>query len=92
MTGEEWLVKKVGAYLPGAYEEVVDVVEAYVLTNKVGTGTFSSLSSITSNEVLLGNFEKGERRIFIFFFPLLIFLWCVITAESATHASRSHIH
>ena len=35
MTGEEWLVKKVGAYLPGAYEEVVDVVEAYVLTEKV---------------------------------------------------------
>ena len=24
--GEEWLVKKVSAYLPGAYEEVVDVV------------------------------------------------------------------
>lgn len=35
MTGEEWLVKKVGAYLPGAYEEVVDVVDAYVLTEKV---------------------------------------------------------
>lgn len=38
MTGEEWLVKKVGAYLPGAYEEVVDVVDAYVLTEKVPTG------------------------------------------------------
>ena len=37
MTGEEWLVKKVGAYLPGAYEEVVDVVDAYVLTEKVRT-------------------------------------------------------
>jgi major vault protein len=24
VTGEEWLVKKTGAYLPGAYEEVVD--------------------------------------------------------------------
>ncbi|XP_071945431.1 major vault protein-like [Antedon mediterranea] len=34
VTGEEWLVKKVGAYLPGAYEEVVDVVNAYVLTEK----------------------------------------------------------
>lgn len=34
VTGEEWLVKKVGAYLPGAYEEVVDVVDAYVLTEK----------------------------------------------------------
>ncbi len=35
VTGEEWLVNKVGAYLPGAYEEVVDVVDAYVLTEKV---------------------------------------------------------
>ena len=35
VTGEEWLVKKIGAYLPGAYEEVVDVVDAYVLTEKV---------------------------------------------------------
>ncbi|XP_065054795.1 major vault protein-like isoform X2 [Rhopilema esculentum] len=34
VTGEEWLVKKVGAYLPGAYEEVVDIVKATVLTEK----------------------------------------------------------
>lgn len=34
VTGEEWIVKKTGAYLPGAYEEVVDVVDAYVLTDK----------------------------------------------------------
>lgn len=34
VTGEEWLVSKVGAYLPGAYEEVVEVVTAYVLTEK----------------------------------------------------------
>ena len=38
VTGEEWLVTKVGAYLPGAYEEVVDVVDAYVLTEKVREG------------------------------------------------------
>ncbi|NXW10924.1 MVP protein, partial [Fregetta grallaria] len=31
---EEWLVKQVGAYLPGVYEEVVDVVDAYILTDK----------------------------------------------------------
>ena len=35
VTGEEWLVKKTGAYLPGAYEEVIDLVNAYVLTEKV---------------------------------------------------------
>ncbi|CAG5128778.1 unnamed protein product, partial [Candidula unifasciata] len=34
VTGEEWLVKKTGAYLPGAYEEVVSIVTAYVLTEK----------------------------------------------------------
>ncbi|XP_062457007.1 major vault protein, partial [Rhea pennata] len=34
VTGEEWLVKRVGAYLPGVYEEVLDVVDAIVLTEK----------------------------------------------------------
>ncbi|XP_074023205.1 LOW QUALITY PROTEIN: major vault protein, partial [Numenius arquata] len=34
VTGEEWLVKQVGAYLPGVYEEVVDVVDAFILTDK----------------------------------------------------------
>ena len=34
VTGEEWLVKQSGAYLPGAYEEVVSIVDAYVLTEK----------------------------------------------------------
>ncbi|XP_076340752.1 major vault protein-like isoform X1 [Tachypleus tridentatus] len=32
--GEEWLVRKTGAYLPGAYEEVVEIVDAIVLTEK----------------------------------------------------------
>ncbi|XP_009882003.1 PREDICTED: major vault protein [Charadrius vociferus] len=34
VTAEEWLVKQVGAYLPGVYEEVMDVVDAYILTDK----------------------------------------------------------
>ncbi|XP_054848676.1 major vault protein [Eublepharis macularius] len=34
VTGEEWLVKRVGAYLPGVFEEVVDTVDAFVLTEK----------------------------------------------------------
>lgn len=33
--GEEWQVSKVGAYLPGVYEEVVDIVDAFILTDKV---------------------------------------------------------
>ncbi|XP_053871095.1 major vault protein-like [Malaclemys terrapin pileata] len=34
VTGEEWLVKRVGAYLPGVFEEVVDIVDAFLLTEK----------------------------------------------------------
>ncbi|KAM9779806.1 major vault protein [Neosynchiropus ocellatus] len=34
VTGEEWLVRKVGAYLPGAHEEVIDIVNAFILTDK----------------------------------------------------------
>ena len=37
VTSEEWLVKNTGTYLPGAYEEVVDVVNAYALPEKVKT-------------------------------------------------------
>lgn len=36
VTGEEWQVRKVGAYLPSAHEEVVDIVNAFILTDKVG--------------------------------------------------------
>lgn len=42
VTGEEWIHKKTGAYLPGAYEEVVDIVNAYVLTEKVSTHFYIS--------------------------------------------------
>jgi len=34
VTGEEWIVQQTGAYLPGAYEEVVEIVDACVLTEK----------------------------------------------------------
>lgn len=33
--GECWLVKEVGAYIVGAYEECVEVVDAYHLDEKV---------------------------------------------------------
>lgn len=37
-------MKQVGAYLPGVYEEVMDVVDAYILTDKVpGILTLASL-------------------------------------------------
>ncbi|XP_064599755.1 major vault protein-like [Liolophura sinensis] len=34
VTGEEWIVRRVGAYLPGVYEEVVAVEKATVLTDE----------------------------------------------------------
>lgn len=43
VTGEEWIVKKTGAYLPGAYEEVVDLVEAIILTEKVQFFKFKAI-------------------------------------------------
>ena len=39
-TGEEWLNRTVGSYLPLAYEEVVSTVKAYVLTDKVPVAAF----------------------------------------------------
>lgn len=33
VSGEEWLVRRTGAYLPGVYEEVVKVEKAYTLTH-----------------------------------------------------------
>ncbi|XP_007424389.1 major vault protein [Python bivittatus] len=51
VTGEEWLVKKVGAYLPGVFEEVIDIVDAIILTEKKAlhlraTKTFQDFQSI----------------------------------------------
>lgn len=31
-TGEEWLIRESGLYLPGVYEEIVNVYESYILT------------------------------------------------------------
>ena len=45
-------MKKIGAYLPGAYEEVVDVVDAYVLTEKVSCKAMSSIIIIDSQRKL----------------------------------------
>ncbi|KAK0042287.1 major vault 1 [Biomphalaria pfeifferi] len=36
VSGEEWMVKKTGAYLPGVFEEVVSIVNPYVLTESIG--------------------------------------------------------
>lgn len=54
-TGEEWLVRDIGAYLPGVFEEVVDVVEAYTLSPKVAL-------HIQANDHFTDQFGK-ERHI-----------------------------
>ena len=35
VAGEEWMVRNIGPYLPGVYEEVKMVVSAFVLTDKI---------------------------------------------------------
>ena len=62
VTGEEWLNKKTGAYLPGAYEEVVDIVNAYVLTDKVGVILFVCLfvGCVQSSVGILGHLWQGD--------------------------------
>eukprot|EP00730_Choanoeca_flexa_P005763 TRINITY_DN12017_c0_g1_i4.p2 TRINITY_DN12017_c0_g1~~TRINITY_DN12017_c0_g1_i4.p2 ORF type:complete len:845 (+),score=302.06 TRINITY_DN12017_c0_g1_i4:131-2665(+) len=34
VVGEEYIIKEVGAYLPGVYEQVIETVDAHVLTDK----------------------------------------------------------
>eukprot|EP00123_Amoebidium_parasiticum_P013593 comp22047_c0_seq1/m.32042 comp22047_c0_seq1/g.32042 ORF comp22047_c0_seq1/g.32042 comp22047_c0_seq1/m.32042 type:complete len:861 (-) comp22047_c0_seq1:298-2880(-) len=34
VTGDEWTVETIGAYLPAAYEEVVETLDAYILTER----------------------------------------------------------
>ncbi|XP_065830382.1 major vault protein-like isoform X2 [Oscarella lobularis] len=70
VTGEEWLVKQVGAYLPSAYEEVVEIVKAYVLTEKTAlhmsaTRTFKDGKGIVrkNGEEWLITFEDTETHI-----------------------------
>ena len=49
VAGEEWLVKRVGAYLPGVHEDIVDVVQARVLTETVSS--YLSYLLLQTNEI-----------------------------------------
>jgi major vault protein len=53
VTGEEWIVKTTGAYLPGAYEEIVEMVDAQVLTEK---------NALHMRATRTFNDEKGVQR------------------------------
>jgi len=67
--GEEWIYRETGAYLPGVDEEVVEVVNAYVLTEKKAlhlkaTRTFTDVFGKTR--------KAGEE-------------WLVTLADAETH-------
>ena len=57
MTGEEWVIQKTGAYLPGAYEEVVEIVDACVLTEKVWGAHCINEYEFSSNILAIGAFS-----------------------------------
>lgn len=70
VAGEEWLVRDVGAYLPGVYEEVVQLVQAHVLTEKTAllvkalrTHTDSSGKKRKNGEQWLVRFSDMETFI-----------------------------
>ncbi|XP_015763718.1 PREDICTED: major vault protein-like [Acropora digitifera] len=69
VAGEEWLVKKIGAYLPGAYEEVVDIVNAYVLTEKKALHLRSTRTFKDDKGILHKNGEE----------------WLIIMADTEAH-------
>ena len=90
VTGEEWQVKKVGAYLPGAYEEVVDTVNAYVLTEKNAlhlraTRTFVDMKGKTrkNGEEWLINMADTDAHIPDVYeevrnFTILLYFLCIV--------------
>eukprot|EP00045_Choanoeca_perplexa_P012354 m.134508 g.134508 ORF g.134508 m.134508 type:complete len:850 (-) comp15975_c0_seq1:295-2844(-) len=69
VVGEEYLIKEVGAYLPGVYEEVLEIVNAHVLTDKDALH-MRALRSFTDE---FGNKRKtGEE-------------WLITQADADTH-------
>eukprot|EP01088_Endostelium_zonatum_P008743 TRINITY_DN218_c0_g1_i1.p1 TRINITY_DN218_c0_g1~~TRINITY_DN218_c0_g1_i1.p1 ORF type:complete len:838 (+),score=266.36 TRINITY_DN218_c0_g1_i1:54-2567(+) len=67
--GEEWLVRKVGAYLPRVDEQVIEKVDARVLTDK---RAFHIRALKTFTDVFGKNRKAGEE-------------WLVTLADAETH-------
>ncbi|EGC31310.1 major vault protein-alpha [Dictyostelium purpureum] len=70
--GEEWLVRQQGAYLPGVDEKVVEIVNAYILTDKKAlhlkaTKTFSDETKKPAVQR-----KAGEE-------------WLVVSTDAETH-------
>ena len=69
-TGEEWLIRSTGAYLPSVEEEIVATLDAYVLTDKKAihlraTRTFEDVFKVTrkAGEEWLVTVEMAETHI-----------------------------
>jgi len=67
--GEEWLVRKSGAFLPGVDEEVVETVNSYILTDKKA---LHLKATRTFTDVFGKERKAGEE-------------WLVTSAEAETH-------
>ncbi|CAF1217001.1 unnamed protein product, partial [Didymodactylos carnosus] len=82
VTGENWLVKKSGAYLPLAYETVVNVENAHVLTDKKALH-LRALKTFTDD---FGQTRKNGDE------------WLVTTEQTETHILNvyeqlvAHVH
>merc|ERR1712061_495832 len=60
VAGEEWMIRKAGAYLPGAYEEIVKTEKATILTEKMAI----EVRALKSFKDQLGkNRKNGEEYI-----------------------------
>ena len=56
VAGEEWIVRKVGTYMPGPYEEIVQQIRATVLTDTkaVHVEAIENFTDITGKERKIG--------------------------------------
>ncbi len=67
--GENWLVKKVGAYFLGVNEELVDILQAYILTDKKAI----HIRAINNYTDVYGNERRNGEE------------WLVTNADNQTH-------
>lgn len=74
VTGEEWLVSEVGAYLPGVYEKITCIVEAIVLTDKAALHVRAKR---TFTDIFGKERRTGEE-------------WLITTADADTHIPGVH--
>ena len=81
VAGEEWMVRTVGAYLPGVFERVVNVVKAAVLTDSKAI----HLRATKSFTDQFGN----ERYVFLFFL-CGVFLRCTRSKTKRKTAREKH--